>query len=75
MSRNQEGKPTMGRIFLFSFLLSLTAVSILVVARIMQFGIEKVRSDWYYHVGFFLFSLVVIFLWIFVASKTFGAGK
>ena len=43
----------MGRIAQASILLSLFLTAIFVGGRLMQYGIEKVTSDWCFYVGFF----------------------
>ena len=65
----------MGRIALASILLSLFLTAVFVGGRLMQYGIEKVTSDWCFYVGFFVFAFVGLILAMLVATKFGGAGK
>lgn len=70
-----ERKPKIGRIFFASIILSLLLTALFLGGRLMQYGIEKVASDWYFYVGFFVFVLVGLVLAMVVAAKFGGAGK
>ena len=68
-------KPTMGRIALASILLSLFLTAIFIGGRLMRYGVEKVTSDWYFYVGFFVFAFVGLIVAMLVGTKLGGAGK
>ena len=67
--------PKMIRITLASVLLSLFLTVIFIGGRLMQYGIEKVMSDWYFYLGFFVFVFVGLALAMFVANKFSGSAK
>lgn len=59
----------MKRIALVSILLSLFLTAIFVGGRLMQYGVEKVTSDWYFYLGFFIFAFVGLILAMLLATK------
>ena len=71
----KQGKVTMAGIAQVSIKASLLMTLILVGGRLINYGIERVTSEWYIGIGFFIFSFVVLFLTILLAERFGETGK